>query len=87
MFGTFAGIGGLLLLLHIVATGFSVGADSCACGEEIEHLRKDVQGLEERVVKEVRAREELWLRDQMYAAEVRHESAGRAEGEVEFDLL
>ena len=76
MFGTLAGIGGLLLLFHIMAISYGVGVkkkeeEGCKCQEEIEHLRKEVKGLEEKVVKEVRAREEMWLRDQMYAAELR----------------
>lgn len=74
MFGTLAGIGGLLLLFHIVAIGYGVGVkkeESCRCEEEIKQMKKEVEGLKEKVVKEMRAREELWLRDQMYAAELR----------------
>ena len=75
MFGTLAGIGGLLLLFHIMAIGYGVGVKkeeySCKCEEEISHLKKEVEGLQEKVGKEVRAREEMWLRDQMYAAELR----------------
>ena len=74
MFGTLAGIGGLLLLFHIVAIGYGVGVKkkeeekSCKCEEEIVDLRKEVKGLEEKVVKEMRAREEMWLRDQVLKA-------------------
>ena len=92
MFGTLAGIGGVLFLFHIITTGSGVGvkkeASSCGCQEELEDLRKEVEMLEEKMGKEMRAREELWLRDAMYAAELRERDermeAYMAKREVEF---